>query len=210
METIELKAEPREGVGKGLARKLRRKGLLPAILYGPKRAPLCLSVVEREFSEKITAIEGAHLIRFLSSRPDLQECVALVKDTQIHPVTQRPLHVDFYEVDLNARIRVRVPLHFVGKPQGVVLGGILQPLQREVEIECLPLQIPEFLEVDVSRLGIHDSIHVSQLRLPEGVSVVYHEDIPVVTVLPPVVEGARPGAPEAAESGEAAEAEKKI
>ncbi len=209
METIELRVEPRVGVGKGPARRLRRQGKVPAVLYGRKRAPVPLVVAEKELVERITALEGAHLIRFATDLPELRECVALVKETQFDPVRLKPLHVDFYEVDLTAKIRVRVPLHFVGRPKGVVLGGILQPLQREVEIECLPLQIPEFVEVDVSELGIHDTIHVSELRLGEGVTAVYHEDVPVVTVLAPTVEAAHPAAEGAVEAAPTAEAEKK-
>lgn len=188
MQTIELNAESRVGVGKERAKKLRRSGKVPAILYGPNREPLPLAVPERELVERITALEGAHLIRFRAELEELKDCVALVKQAQFHPVTGRPLHVDFYQVDLAKKIRVRVPLHFTGRAQGVVLGGILQPLQREIEVECLPLQIPEFIEVNVSGLGVHDSIHISEVVLPEAVAAVYHEDIPLVTVLPPVVE----------------------
>lgn len=209
METIELRAELRPGVGKELAKKLRRSGMVPAILYGPNRPPMPLSVPERELVERITALEGAHLIRFRSELEEVRDCVALVKQTQFHPVTGRPLHVDFYQVDLGRKIRVRVPLHFVGRARGVVLGGILQPLQREIEVECLPLQIPEFIEVDVSHLGIHDSLHFSEVVLPEGVTGVYHEDVPIVTVLPPVVEAGKPVAEEAQPTAEVAPTEKK-
>jgi large subunit ribosomal protein L25 len=83
---------------------------------------------------------------------------------------------------------VRVPLHFTGKAAGVALGGILQPVQRDVEVECLPGDIPEFLNVDVSALEIHDAVHVSQLHAPEGVKVCYDTDATLVTVLPPTVE----------------------
>jgi large subunit ribosomal protein L25 len=99
-----------------------------------------------------------------------------------------------------------VPLHFVGKAAGVVAGGILQPVLREVELECLPTEIPEFLEIDVSHLGIHDAIHAGDLKLPEGTTIAGDPTQTVVTVLPPTVEGAGQGA---SAEGEGAAAEAK-
>jgi large subunit ribosomal protein L25 len=103
-------------------------------------------------------------------------------------VSGRALHADFYEVDLTERLTVAVTLHFVGKPVGVVNGGILQPILREVEVECLPTEIPDFIEIDVSGLDIHDAIHVGQLTLPEGVTSVGDSAQTVVAVLPPSIE----------------------
>ncbi len=193
MEILELQVEPRQQVGKGVARKFRRMGKLPAILYGRKREPTPLAIPTKEFQRKIAAIEGAHLIRLKGD--GMGECLTLVKDVQRHPVTDAFLHVDFYEVDLAEKLTVSAPLHFVGKAAGVALGGILQPLRREIDVRCLPMQIPEFIEVDVSHLGIHDTIHVSELRLPEGVEAVYTEDFTLVTVLPPTVEVSAPSQP---------------
>src|ERR1700687_1692286 len=89
---------------------------------------------------------------------------------------------------MRQKLRVRVPLHFSGKAAGVALGGILQPVQRDVEVECLPSDIPEFLTVDVSALNIHDAVHVSELQAPEGVKVCYDNDATLVTVSPPTIE----------------------
>jgi large subunit ribosomal protein L25 len=100
------------------------------------------------------------------------------------------IHTDLYEVDLTAKIQVRVPLHFVGKAAGVVRGGILQPIVREVEVECLPLDIPEFFNVEVSALDIGDSIHIEELPMPEGVTVVSESNLALVAVVPPTVEEA--------------------
>jgi len=116
--------------------------------------------------------------------------VALVKEMQFHPITGEVVHTDLYEVDLNARIQVRVPLHFVGKAVGVVRGGILQPIAREIEVECLPLDIPEFFNVEVGALDIGDSIHIGDLPMPEGVRVVDESNFPLVAVVPPTVEEA--------------------
>jgi large subunit ribosomal protein L25 len=188
METVEIQAEPRSAHGKGDAHRLRAHGKAPAVFYGPKRQTSTIAVDSKEFLQKIAALEGSHLIRFRSAAEDLANKVALVKEAQYHPVTGALLHADFYEVDMAAKLRVRVPLHFTGKAVGVALGGILQPVQRDVEVECLPADIPEFLTVDVSALAIHDAIHVSELQAPEGVKVCYDSDATLVTVLPPTIE----------------------
>ena len=201
METVQIQAEPRAMGGKGRARQLRRQGKLPAVFYGPKRRPIMIAIDEKEFSQKIATLEGSHLIELRCEATDLSGGICLVKEAQRHPVTGAILHADFYEVDMAKKLRVRVPLHFVGKATGVALGGILQPIQRDVEVECLPADIPEFLPVDVSGLDIHDAIHVSGLRVPAGVTVCYETDTAVVTVLPPTVEEVKveeAAAPEAA------------
>jgi large subunit ribosomal protein L25 len=188
METVELEAEPRSQSGKGAAHQTRRAGKVPAVFYGPKRPTAMIAIDSKEFLHKISALEGSHLIRFRSSADNLSNKVALVKDAQYHPVTGAVLHADFYEVDMTEKLRVRVPLHFTGKAAGVALGGILQPVQREVEVECLPGDIPEFINVDVTELNIHDAVHVSQLQAPAGVRICYETDATLVTVLPPTVE----------------------
>jgi large subunit ribosomal protein L25 len=188
METIELEAEVRSSASKGAVRRLRRSGRLPAVFYGPKRQTTAILLDSKEFLQKVSALEGSHLIRFRSAAEEVSERVALVKDAQYHPVTGAVLHADFYEVDMAAKLRVRVPLHFTGKAGGVALGGILQPVRRDVEVECLPAEIPEFINIDVSALNIHDAIHVSELEVPAGVAVRYDTDFTVVTVLPPTVE----------------------
>jgi len=188
METVELEADLRTDGGKGPARRLRRGGKVPAVFYGPKRTATLITINAKQFLQRVAALEGSHLIRFNSPADEVGNKVALVKEAQYHPVTGAVLHADFYEVDMAAKLRVRVPLHFTGKAVGVALGGILQPVQRDVEVECLPSDIPEFINVDVSTLEIHDAIHVSQLQAPAGVSVLYDADATLVTVLPPTVE----------------------
>lgn len=212
MKTVEVHIEPRGGRGKETAKKLRRSGVIPAVLYGPKRqATTTVAVKREEFDRKLSHLEGSHLIRLLAdagTNGELNDRMVLVREVQRHPVSGDVLHADFYEVDLTARLTVSVPLHFVGKAAGVVAGGILQPVMREVQVECLPTEIPEFIEVDVSGLGIHEAVHVSELHLPEDVTPVGDQSQPVVTVLPPTVEETKP-AVEAAEApaGEAPPAE---
>ena len=109
------------------------------------------------------------------------------------------LHTDLYEVDVTAKIKLRVPLHFIGRAEGVELGGILQPIRREVEVLCLPTEIPDYIEIDVSALGIHDAVHISDLKPPAGVEIPFDTDEALVTVLPPVVEEVKAGSRCAAE-----------
>ena len=190
METIEIKAERREVGRKRKAKSLRRQGMIPGIFYGPKTTAVPLQIDGREFVTRVAGTEGSHLIRIASDAAELASKVALVKDVQYHPVSGSLQHVDLYEVDLTVKIAVKVPLHFVGKAAGVVRGGILQPIAREIEVECLPMDIPEYIDVEVSALDIGHSLHVSHLSIPAGVVAVYETDYPVVSVVPPTVEKA--------------------
>jgi large subunit ribosomal protein L25 len=203
MDTIEISVHRRAGAGTSAARKLRRSGLIPAVVYGRKRAAISVHVQADEFEDKLTHLEGSHLIRLVhqdGGGGELHDRAVLLREVQRHPVSGDILHADFFEVDLTQRLTVSVPVHYVGKAVGVVAGGILQPVLREVEVECLPTEIPDFLEVDVSALGIHEAVHLSELQLPEGVVAVGDPAQTLVTVLPPTVEEVRPGAeaPEAA------------
>jgi large subunit ribosomal protein L25 len=190
VETVEIQIEPRETGTKGKAKRLRREGKLPGVFYGPKAQTVPLEVDRKDFLTRVADLEGSHLIRIKSGSPLLADKVALVKEMQFHPVTGEVVHADFYEVDLSAKIRVKVPLHFVGKAAGVVRGGILQPIVREVEVECLPMDIPEFFNVEVSELDIGDSLHVTELTMPEGVTAASESDLTLVTVVPPSIEEA--------------------
>ena len=126
-------------------------------------------------------------MRLKSSSPELNDRHVIVKEIQRAPVSGNFVHADLYEVDLTQPLRVSVPLRFTGKAHGVAEGGILQPLVREVEVECLPLEIPDVVEVDVSALDIHDVIHISAMTFPGNLKPIFDTDYPVVTVLPPTV-----------------------
>ena len=211
MDTVLLRIEQRQEKGKGPARRLRRAGKITGVVYGPGNSATSISFDAKEFSVRVAGLEGLHLIQFHSPEAVLNGRVALLKEVQAHPVTGQILHADLYEVDLTQKIRVTVPLHFVGKAEGVTAGGILQPLRREVEVECLPTDIPEFIKIDVSPLGIHHALHMTDLALPEGVEAMYDTDLTIVTVLPPTVieVKAEEVAAPAAEGTVPAEAEKK-
>lgn len=197
METLEIQAETRDTIRKRDAKRLLRNGKIPAVLYGPKAKAVALQLDKREFTHRVADLQGSHLVRLKSSATALAEKVALVKEMQYHPISGDVIHADLYEVDLSAKIAVRVPLRFIGKAAGVVRGGILQPIVREIEVECLPLDIPEFFNVDVSELDIGDSVHVEELTMPEGVTALFDSNFALVTVVTPTVEEA-PAAPAAA------------
>jgi large subunit ribosomal protein L25 len=207
LETLEVQADARAVGSKNQARRLRRSGKIPAILYGPKTPAVPLQLDKKDFSARVAVLEGSHLVRLKSAVPALADKVALVKEMQVHPISGELTHADLYEVDLAAKIQVQVPLRFIGKAAGVTRGGILQPIVREVEVECLPLDIPSAFNVDVSALDIGDSIHVGDIQMPDGVTLVSEASVAVVTVATPTVEeapvAAAPAEGEAAVAGAA-------
>jgi len=204
METLTLEVELREGTGKGPARRARAQGRMPAVFYGRKSEGQNLVVDTHDFRRRIANLEGTHLIELRSSAAYIDKRVVLLREVQHHPVTGTPVHADFYEVALDQAIVVRVPLRFVGKGPGVSLGGILQPIIREMEVRCLPTAIPDHITVDVSGLAIHDALHVADLQLPAGVEAIQDETDTVVSVVPPTTDAKAEGAEGAGEGAVAA------
>src|ERR1700719_2837146 len=187
METGELACEKRATRPKGQNNALRRNGRVPAILYGPKTAPMALAIDRLELKARISADAHTRIIKLKTQTAELDGKHVIFKDLQRAPVSGEILHADLYEVDLNRAIRVEVPFKFVGKAKGVANGGILAPLERTATVECLPLEIPDLIEVDVTEIDIHDVIHVSAVKFPEKAKPIFDTDYPVVTVLPPTV-----------------------
>jgi large subunit ribosomal protein L25 len=182
-----LSAENRTGTGKGVNRKLRVAGRIPGVIYGKGRdsQPIAL---DPKALETLLHKSGAGLNTLIDLSVAGKTDTVLVKELQRHPVRGSYLHVDFFQVDLTQKITVSVPIHFVGKARGVEFGGILDHPLRELEVECLPRAIPEHIEVDVSALEVGQSIHVSELRLPEGVEVKTDASLPVASVVLPAAE----------------------
>jgi len=220
METVDLICEKRETRPKGLVHRIRHEGRVPGIIYGNQHAATAVAVPAADLRSRVATAARQRLIRIKSSSSELDGRHVILKEIQRAPVSGNILHADFYEVDLSKPLRVAVALKFIGRAIGVADGGILQPLERQVEVECLPLEIPESVEVDVTQLGIHDVIHVSALTFAGNIKPIFDTDYPVVTVLPPTVaeapvaaaaavEGAVPteGAPAEAAPAEGAPAE---
>jgi large subunit ribosomal protein L25 len=157
-----------------------------------------VAVAAQELNLRVSAAARQRLIRLKSASLELDGKHVILKQVQRTPVKGDILHVDLFEVDLNKTLRVNVALKFIGRPAGAIDGGILQPLEREVLVECLPLDIPESVEVDVSPLGIHEVLHVSALKFTGNVRPIFDTDYPVVTVLPPTVAEAPAAAAEEA------------
>ena len=189
MDILDIKANIRKTTGKGSARVLRRDGWIPAILYGAGKDPVMLSVEKLEF-EAITRNQStANVLLNLSIKNGkTTKQTVMIKEMQVHPVSLDYLHLDFYEVAMDQKIRVDVPVVTVGQSVGVELGGILQIVRREIEVLCLPLNIPESFEVEITNLDVGDSLHVSDLPLGDGVEIVPDANLTVVTVVMPKME----------------------
>ena len=186
METVEVSVESRRAGNKRDAGRLRRDGKLPGVVYGRGTGGVAMQVDQREISTRVGRLEGSHLLRLKSASDQLDGRLVLVKEVQYHPVTHAVAHIDFYEVDVSRKITVMVGLHFTGRAEGVVQGGVLQPIVRELEVECLPLDIPAQLEVDVSPLQIGHGLKAGDLTLPPNV-VNHTPDLALVSVLAPTV-----------------------
>lgn len=182
-----LSAETRSETGKGANRRLRVSGNIPAVIYGKSRDAQSVTLDPKAL-ETLLHKSGAGLNTLIDLSVSGRTDTVLVKELQRHPVHGSYVHVDFFKVDLTQKITVSVPIHFIGKARGVEFGGILDHPLRELEVECLPRAIPEFVEVDVSALEVGQAIHVSEVRLPEGVEVKTDPTLPVASVVLPAAE----------------------
>ncbi len=211
MEKIKLQATVRKSTGNGPARVLRQAGQTPAVLYGPKTEPVLLSVVTRDLEQILKKGSFGQLILNLVIRNGKEMTKpAMIKELQTHPVSGNLIHIDFYEIDMKRKIKVMVPVVTTGHAAGIEEGGLLNIVRRELEIFCLPTDIPEAIEIDISELGIGDSIHIEEVPLGENVEVAADVNYTVVTVLSPKVEEEEPveeEEEELAEGEEGAEAE---
>ncbi|HIJ65665.1 MAG TPA: 50S ribosomal protein L25 [Candidatus Hydrogenedentes bacterium] len=206
MDLQTLKVAARTDLGKGGARRTRRNGKVPIVLYGLGAAPVSLKAEERDFLHLVHGRAGEHAVVQLEveGSPDLN-CPALLKDVLHHPVRGDILHADFLRIRLDQRISTQVAVTLVGHSRGVVEGGVLDHQLREVEVECLATDVPAEITVDVTELDLGESLHVAQLAAPENVTIVTDPERTIVAVhVPRVVKTA---AEIAAEEAEAAEAE---
>ncbi len=201
--SFELAAEFRQDQGKGASRRLRRDGKVPAILYGGHADARSLSLSHQKLLIMLDNERFYSTILNLKVGDESQ--AAILKDVQRHPFKNAILHVDFQRVDESEKIRISIPLHFKGEavsPGVKSQGGIVSHMRTEVEVTCLPKDLPEFIEVDLSGLSLHESIHMSQLPLPAGVQLVdlSKEDAAVAAIHSPRAEEVEvaPAATEAA------------
>ncbi len=202
-----VEVDPRTDVGKNACRRLRRSGKVPGIVYGLDQPAFPIAVERRRVGEILKLESGRNTILTLALRGGQETRTVMIRDLQRDPVTGDVLHVDFIRLHLERRISVRVPVRLVGTPVGVKNeGGVLDFVHREVEIECLPTQIPEALEVDVSGLHINQHVSVGDLAAATTVRLLDPPETILAVVSPPRAEEAAPAAGEPA----AAEAEPEV
>jgi large subunit ribosomal protein L25 len=207
--SFELVAEFRETQGKGASRRLRHEGKVPAILYGGHSEARTLTLSHQKL---MIMLENERFYStILSLKVGDQTQAAILKDVQRHPFKNAIVHIDFQRVEDNEKIRISIPLHFVGaavSPGVKSQGGIVSHMRNDVDITCLPKDLPEFIEVDLSGLSLNESIHLSQLKIPAGVELVAlaKEDAAVVAIHSPRAEEPEPTAAAAATEGAAAPA----
>jgi large subunit ribosomal protein L25 len=190
-EKIELTVSPRSA-GKHHSRQSRGEGMIPAVIYGPKTEPMNVLAVENQIKKYQGRKFESSIFTLKSDDKKTNGVAVILRDIQVHPVTRRPLHIDFYAPDMTKPVRVNVELRLEGKPAGLAEGGVLEHLLRELEIEVLPLEIPEFIAADVSGLGLGDALHVSDLKLGKGIRLVSLPTLTIATVAVPKEESAAP------------------
>jgi large subunit ribosomal protein L25 len=191
MATVQLNAAKRDNAGKGAARTLRGQGQVPAIIYGHKRQPQALSINSRDLDKLLSTISAESTVIELNL--DGTTARTLIREIQRHPFKREILHVDFQELVAGEKVVVSIPVVLTGVPEGVRLGGgILDQTMRELEIKCDPADIPNHIEADVNPLQIGSSLHVRDLKIPDGVEVMDDMDASVCVVAAPraVIEAA--------------------
>lgn len=190
MELIELKANIRATVGNGPARRLRQAGQIPAVLYGPKTESVLLSVNKSDLDMALKQGRSGQIMLNLVVQDNGEAYTrpAMIKELQLHPVSRNYLHIDFYEIDLNRKITLGIPVVTVGSSVGVERGGVLQIIRRELEVECLPFEVPESIEIDITDLDMGDAIHLKDISLDGDVELLGEPNLTVVTVLSPKLE----------------------
>ena len=183
-QSYELKAEARERVGKGSAREVRRNGKVPAVIYGDKQPPLAIALPYKDIFYKVHG--GGFLTTVVTIDVGGRKIQVLPKDYQLDPVRDFPLHVDFLRIGKDTEVNVEVPVHFINedKSPGIKRGGVLNVVRHEVEFHCRANAIPDFITVDLDGAEIGDSIHISSVKLPEGVRpVIADRDFTIATVV---------------------------
>lgn len=185
-ESYELKAEARERVGKGSARRIRRNGQVPAVIYGEKLPPKAIALSYKEVYKKIQ--EGTFLTTLATINVDGEKYQVLPKDYQMEPVRDFLIHVDLLRVGKDTVVTVNVPVHFANEDDapGITRGGVLNIVRHEIELTCPATAIPDYIEVDLAGMDIGDSLHISSVKLPEGAEpTITDRDFTIATVAAP-------------------------
>ncbi len=182
LDFLNINATKRTTKGNGPARALRREGQIPAVLYGPGNEPTSITVDTHELETLLKSSRSGQIFVNLAIE-SIGERKALLKELQRHPVSGQFIHADFYEVTMDRKIRVRVPVTTRGKSNGVEMGGMLQIIRRELEVLCLPDDIPEVIEIDITELDMGESVHVEDIPLEGDVEIPHEVNFTVLTIL---------------------------
>ena len=200
MPTAQLSASTRNTSGKGAARKLRSAGQIPAVIYGHAREPLSFAIPAREVEKLLERVSAESTVIELTLASGVAR--TLIREIQRHPFKKQILHIDFQELVAGEKVSVNVPIVLTGTPDGVRLsGGILSQVMSELAIRVDPVNIPRRIEADVTHVVIGHSLHVSDLKVPDGVEILDEPDATVAVVSAPKVEAEPTPAPEAEEAG---------
>jgi large subunit ribosomal protein L25 len=199
MEQIKIKAQKREETGKRVTKDLRKQGIIPAVVYRKGQETLPVSISERELIHALHTEAGENVIinlQISGTEKKNQNKTVIIKEIQHHPIKGNLLHIDFNEISLTETITVKVPIETKGEAMGVKRdGGVLEHMLWELEIECLPTEIPEKIEVEVEKLEIGGAIHVKDLIVPSSIKVLNDPEAMVVAVEPPRIEEVKEEAP---------------
>jgi large subunit ribosomal protein L25 len=205
-QQAKLTVQTRTQVGRNAIKKVRKEGLIPGVIYGVGQEPINLEVNRRQLSTVLAHSSSENILLELEivDGDNKRSSLAMIQEVQHHPIQRQILHVDFHAVSATEKITAEVPIETIGEPIGVkTSGGLLEHNLRDLEVECLPGDLPDRIEVDVTNLDINQSIHVKDLKLPPGVEAVMDGDLTVVAVSAARVEeeptealGATPAAPE--------------
>ena len=182
MAQSQLTVTSRAGAGKGVSRSLRRQGLVPGVVYGKGMTSCNVAVDPRELKQAIATKAGWNTLITLQGEGPFDGKVVILKDMQVSPLRRETTHVDFQAIDLSRKVHVMVPVHAIGKSKGEKLGGQLHIIRHELEVVCLPENIPVSIDVDVLGLGIGDVVHVNDIKLPAGTEVPPDVNFTVITV----------------------------
>lgn len=190
-QTVTITATSRDGTGKGANRKLRAKGVIPAVVYGHHYKPvsLCVNAVEmdRMFRPGHEDMQDYQLYRLVTEGADAPETMVVIKDIQRDPIKDRIRHIDFFAVRMDEKIIAPVHVRIAGKAIGVKNGGILRHIIHEIKVKSLPADVPPHIEIDVTSMEIGESIHVRDLQLPESVQILSDPEAGVVNIMAPIV-----------------------
>jgi large subunit ribosomal protein L25 len=209
MATVSLSANARDGKGKGAARSLRSQGQVPAVIYGHGRQPQPLALNARDLDKLLSHIQAESTV--IEVTVDGHTAKTLIREIQRHPIKRQILHVDFQALVAGEKVTVSIPIVLLGVPEGVRLeGGVLDQTLREIEIEVDPSNIPDHVEYDITNMVIGDSVHISDLKVPEGVEVIDDPETSVAVLAAPravIEEVAAVAEPVEGEAGAVAEPE---